>query len=110
MLFFKVEAKIKKEKWNETFNNRELFRDATHDLATKVVEFNSKSELNNCIFVNDLNGNYLTAGVIMIERDDLDNRLQEFFEYIGMNVSDIKYKETILEKLLLWLELQIVII
>ena len=99
MLFFKVEAKIKNEKWSETFNDRELFRDATHNLATKVAEFDSKSDLHNCIFLQGLNKTYLSAGVIMSESDSLDIRLPEFFEYIGMNVIDIDCRETTLNKI-----------
>ncbi|MCR5430416.1 MAG: AAA family ATPase [Eubacterium sp.] len=99
MLFFEVEAKIKDKKWSEIFNDRELFRDATHDFESKVTEYNSKAELHNWIFVYCLNKTYLTAGVIMTERDNLDTRLPEFFESIGMNVADIEYKEIMIERL-----------
>ena len=99
MLFFKVEAKINNEKWSETFKDRDLFSDVTHDFATKVLEYNSKSDFDNCIFLQGLNKTYLTAGVIMRESDNLDIRLPEFFEYIGLNVTDIDYKETMLEKI-----------
>lgn len=99
MLFFEVEAKIKDKKWSEKFNDRELFRDATHDLQSKVTEYNSKAELHNWIFVYCLNKTYLTAGVIMTERDNLDACLPEFFESIGVSVTDIEYKEIMIEKL-----------
>ena len=100
MLFFEVEAKIKDKKWSETYNDRELFRDATHNFQSKVTDYNSKAELHNWIFLYCLNKNYLTAGVIMSERDNLDARLPEFFEIIGMNVTDIKYKEIMIERMM----------
>ena len=98
MLFFEVNAKIKNDNWKNDFNDRDKFRDISRNISIKAEEFNNKSELNNCYFVSSLNTSHITAGVIRKNNENLDESLPTFFEYIGMQVTDIKYKEIKLVK------------
>ena len=94
MLFYEVKGFITDEEWSEEKDDFRRHREECRNIAAKSTEYNRKLQKQGFFYISNISKDLVSMGIICRQPVFVEEHLQGYIDYIGINLKDMSLEET----------------